>query len=293
MERSPLLPSESPVAIGGIGGSGTRLIAELLLRLGFYMGSDLNESRDNLWFTLLFKRTELITADSPRGASSADFAECLDVFLRAMAGRIGPTVAQRRRVMALAREDRPQHPATWLADRAASLLSALGTGRPAPQAWGWKEPNTHLLLDRLQSALPTMRYIHVMRNGLDMAHSENQNQPRLWGKFFVPATAWEPGPRYALRFWRVMQERALCLGSAMGDRFLAINYDDFCRDGRASLPRLLAFLCVEPSPTERGALQALVRPPASIGRFKAHGLGVFDPADVAYVRSLGYDTESP
>ncbi len=46
---------ETPVAIGGVGGCGTRLIAEMLMRVGFFLGSDLNESLDNLWFTLAFK----------------------------------------------------------------------------------------------------------------------------------------------------------------------------------------------------------------------------------------------
>ena len=281
----------SPVAIGGIGGSGTRLIAELLLHLGFYLGSDLNESNDNLWFTLLFKRIDLVSSDPPPSVS-VDFAECLDVFARAMTGGAGLTLEQEQRVRALAREGRPQHTPLWLAERCASLLSALGTGRPVPARWGWKEPNTHVVLDRLQVALPAMRYVHVVRNGLDMAHSQNQNQPRFWGRLFVHALPWEPGPRYSLRYWRVMHERVLRLGGAMGDRFLMLDYDDFCRNAPAGVERLVAFLRVDPSPAEQRALHALVRPPATIGRFKRHGLGVFDPADVEYVRSLGYDTDT-
>jgi len=48
--------TEAPVAIGGVGGSGTRLIAQCLKELGYFIGSDLNESNDNLLFTALFKR---------------------------------------------------------------------------------------------------------------------------------------------------------------------------------------------------------------------------------------------
>ena len=47
-----------PVAIGGVGGSGTRLIAQLLREAGFYLGGDLNPALDNRWFTLLFKRPD-------------------------------------------------------------------------------------------------------------------------------------------------------------------------------------------------------------------------------------------
>ncbi len=52
---------DSPVAIGGVGGSGTRVVAQLLMKLGFYIGSDLNKANDNLWFVLLFNRIEILS----------------------------------------------------------------------------------------------------------------------------------------------------------------------------------------------------------------------------------------
>ena len=45
-----------PVIIGGVGGSGTRVVAEIIEHFGFYIGKDLDKARDNLWFLLLFKR---------------------------------------------------------------------------------------------------------------------------------------------------------------------------------------------------------------------------------------------
>ena len=53
------LSDAAPVAVGGIGGSGTRLIAQLLSALDYDMGSDFNDSLDDLGFTALFKRVEL------------------------------------------------------------------------------------------------------------------------------------------------------------------------------------------------------------------------------------------
>ena len=48
--------AQNCVAIGGVGGSGTRLVAEIVERFGFYLGGSLNNKHDNLWFTLLFQR---------------------------------------------------------------------------------------------------------------------------------------------------------------------------------------------------------------------------------------------
>ena len=45
-----------PIVIGGVGGSGTRVLAEILRSLDIFIGNDLNESLDNLTYTLLFKR---------------------------------------------------------------------------------------------------------------------------------------------------------------------------------------------------------------------------------------------
>ena len=45
-----------PLVIGGLGGSGTRVVADIVLAQGWYLGQDLNRAKDNLLFTLLFKR---------------------------------------------------------------------------------------------------------------------------------------------------------------------------------------------------------------------------------------------
>jgi len=165
------------------------------------------------------------------------------------------------------------------------------TGRmrfPRPH-WGWKEPNTHIFLDRLAIAFPHMRYIHVMRNGLDMAHSSNQNQLRLWGSSLLGTAKYEVNPHWSLKYWCAVHRRVTALGRSMGDRFLLLNYDELCRNPEAGLKTLGEF--VAPSnPLSTDDLATLVRSPDSVGRFKEFGLDVFDGDDVDYARSLGFDT---
>ena len=271
----------TPVAIGGVGGSGTRLIARLLMELGFFMGGDLNESNDNLWFTLLFKRPEILSAPDE------EFGELLRIFVARMTGGGALTGTQALLVNRLAASDRPQHPADWLKLRAASLLAG---GRVHAHAgrWGWKEPNTHVVVDRLQQALPEMRYIHVVRNGLDMAHSANQNQLRLWGTHFIGPGS-EVSPYYSLKYWHAVHRRVLRLCEPMGARFLLLNYDRFCSDPEDGLRGLLEFLQLWIPVSEFDRLARLVRLPGSVGRFRDHGVDIFDPADVAFVARLGFD----
>lgn len=39
------------IAIGGLGGSGTRAVAEVFIQAGLFMGDELNKSNDTLVFT--------------------------------------------------------------------------------------------------------------------------------------------------------------------------------------------------------------------------------------------------
>ena len=43
------------VAIGGVGGSGTRALSKAFSTLGFSIGEDINDSLDNLYLTYFFK----------------------------------------------------------------------------------------------------------------------------------------------------------------------------------------------------------------------------------------------
>lgn len=272
-----------PVAVGGVGGSGTRLIAQLLLEFGYYLGGDLNESLDNLWFTLLFKRREVLDLDSET------FAESLAIFVARMTGRAPVTPRQRALLRRLAAVDRGEHPPEWLEARAQSLDTAPAPPTAGP--WGWKEPNTHVVIDRLAACLPGLRYIHVVRNGLDMAHSANQNQLRFWGERFLGPGV-EVSPRASLRYWHFVHRRVLDVCAPMGERFLLLDYDRLCADPRTGLRRLVEFLGLSLGPEGLDRLAGLVRAPASIGRFRRFGLDCFDPPDLAFVAELGFDTGS-
>ena len=276
----------TPVAAGGVGGSGTRLIAGMLAALGFHIGSDLNFSLDNLWFTLLFKRPEAL--DCP----AEEFRALLTVFRKAMYGA-DPLSEAEIRLVRECTAARFQQDAEWLSERADSLIRKCSGVVRNDGPWGWKEPNTHVVLKRLREAEPGLRYIHVARNGLDMAYSLNQHQVQNWGPRFLGADTIAVTPRLSLRYWVAAHRRVLETGREMGGRFLLVNYDLLCADPPRELPRLLEFLGMEPTPERVAALAALVRPPESIGRFKAGPRDCFDADDVAFVESMGFDVAWP
>lgn len=273
----------APVVIGGVGGSGTRLIARLMMDLGYFMGGDLNESLDNLWFTLLFKRPVLLAA------SDKDFAKLAHIFRVRMTGEQRLDPCSLDLIESLARENRlPEFSPQWIQERANTFIT--GTGAQPGQKWGWKEPNSHFFIERLRGALPGLKYIHVIRNGLDVAHSANQNQLRLWGPVFMGEDV-AITPKSSLKFWRLVHERILSVGNDMGGDFFLLKYEPFCAEPLPELVGLLDFLGISIPPGDQERLAERVLPAPSIDRFKSHGIDLFDPDDVAFVAALGYNVE--
>lgn len=271
------MSSPAPIAIGGVGGSGTRLIAALAIGLGLRAGPDLNEPNDNLWFTLLFK-----AADVP-DLAPADFAARAAIFTAAMDGSRALTADERVLVEALAAEDRPQHPRDWMQIRARSLLAAAAAPRALSPRWGWKEPNTHIVLPQWLAVRPDLRYIHVVRNGLDMALSRNQNQRALWGPRLLGRPV-QDTRRDALAYWVAVHRRIAELGASLGENFLWLDYDRLCREPEVGLAELGDFLAVPRA--DALALRSLVVTGENRGR--GVNLDEFDPADLHYLQSIGH-----
>lgn len=268
---------DSPVVVGGVGGSGTRLVAAILREGGFAIGDDLNAALDNLSFSLLFNRPEIL--DCP----DAEFRRTVAAFVRRMAGDGRVDEQDVGWITAVATRDNPPHSVDWMRHRLATLLAPRAAA--ASDRWGWKEPNSHVVLGRLAMALPEMRYVLLSRSGLDMAWSHNHNQARRWGPALV-GRPFEATPRYLLTFWCAAHRRALAAAATFPGRFLHLRLEDLCSAPVPGLRRLLEFVGSDPDAAARFA--ALVRPPESIGRFRAAGLAPFDPDDVAYVESLGF-----
>jgi hypothetical protein len=272
-----------PVVIGGVGGSGTRLIAQILRDSGYFMGNDLNDANDYLLFPLLFKRIEILSS------SEEEFDELIEILFKGVTGCGDFTQKQIDLINNLASQDREQCPAWWLKQRADFVLSSKHALKPFAK-WGWKAPNSHIILDRLIPRFRNMKYIHVARNGLDMAYSDNQNQLKLWGRSFIGENL-EVSPYYSLKYWRIAHRRVLDLAKLIGADFLFLNYDDFCLNPDTGIRRLLEFLGLEATPEQSHKLTGLVHPPKSIGRFRQYGINNFDKADVAFVKQLGFATE--
>ncbi len=282
-----------PIVIGGVGGSGTRLLAQALQDLDVYIGDSLNRALDNLWYTLLLRREELFPGLGPETDRQGERA--LRLFHTAMTRGLNeaPTRGQRHLIQRALTDSLPVSKDQPRKARK-TLLASLPPDRDRYRAWGWKEPNTHIHLERLAATFPDMKYILLMRHGLDMAFSGNRVQLNRWGKFFdvsVPECESEI-PVAALRYWIRANQRALELGrDLLGDRFLPLSYDELCCDPEVQMNRFLDFVGLDMDAEARMRLLAIPRPPDSMGRYLREDCSRFGSEELEAVQALGFRIE--
>jgi len=267
-------------AIGGVGGSGTRVVSGVISRLGYSLGSDLNAALDNLHFTLIFKRPEILDIDDE------EFAFCFAIFNKILS-KLRLLPQELEYLSKLSSVPRWHvHSVEWLRER---LLSVpVENGDECWRGLGWKEPNTHLVLDRLWRLAPDLKYVHVRRNGLDMAFSQNQNQPRFWGERILGEVARQVDPVYSLRYWCAAEKRVENIVSSMQQQgnFFLLNYDLLCRNPEPVISDLLRFFGVSVEACVLEELVASVRPPKSIGRYRDHDCSCFSDEQIQCVENL-------
>ena len=256
---------DTPIIIGGVGGSGTRVVAEIIQSLGVFIGNDLNKSLDNLAFTFFFKQKGILEAPPCKLHSY------INTFVRSQTNaRLTHTdiLAIIRTVLSGA----SPHSLPWKVKRAKFMLrqrSANPLTKQHQHRWGWKEPNSHFFIEALNKALPNMRYIHVIRHGFDMAFSKNQNQARFWGPYLLNKP-YEPTPSYLFDFWCTVNQRVINGSIPFKERFYLLNYDELCKNPVPETIKLANFLSAEISDDELISLSKKIKFPQSIGRHKKH-----------------------
>jgi len=219
-----------PVVIGALGGSGTRLVTRIVLHAGFFMGSNRNESEDAMEFVKFFDRW------------------------------INPFI------------DRKETPftdkdAVSMESEFFDCIEKHRTEITNEQIeWGWKEPRSIYLLPFLHRYFPNLRFIHVIRDGRDMAFSENQNQLRKHGKALLPSLYdFLPQPEQTAMLWNEINLMALEYGERdLRERYKYLRFEDLCRDPKATIGQISKFL--EKNIDMDAALNEVAIPP-SIGRW--------------------------
>jgi Sulfotransferase family len=226
---------DSPLVIGGLGGSGTRPVARIIARTGRYMGANLNPPHDAM------------------DMAEFDWRHGLEYL------RSGDTEELRR-------------------DFEAALSAHLEPMQDAERGWGWKHPHSYLMIDFLAKRFDRLRFVHVVRDGFDMAFSSNQNQLRHYG-LHVLGPGDDDDPVRRIRFWAWANCRAADEGeSLLGDRYHRMRFEDLCDAPAATADHLLRFA---QAPADLPAPLEEVTAPPSLGRGRKEHADYIDELEAA------------
>ena len=272
----------APIVIGGIGGSGTRLVTQILQHEGVSFGGVMNEELDNLWFSLLFVRRTILLKPLD------DVRRLAWLFTNAMRSGLPIPEVLFPLLNEAARYDRgPALTKAVLEQARDSMMNPPLLSSSTP--WGWKQPNTHVMVPLLSRCFPAMKYVYVVRNGLDMAFSDNQNQLKyFWGDLLLEGDT-SPSPCNALRYWVASYKRISGDAALLGDRLYILDYDLLCKKPAEQIQRLNRFLGLEVDAKLLQSAAGSVSIPESTGRYQQLDCSQFYPEDVDFVRALGFE----
>ncbi|MFK7896703.1 MAG: sulfotransferase [Myxococcota bacterium] len=223
--------TRQPVVVGALGGSGTRAIVELLVQSGVFMGGAQDPDRRDSLFIRSFFKEHF---DRLANDPSHDTAEMrADLYRVIRAHRVG--------------------------------ISEEGA------AWGWKNPRSVWTLPFLARVYPGMRFIHLVRDGRDMALSRNHFLLNRHGRAIL-GPDWEGDVlRDQFHLWALANERAAKAGAELlGERALIVRYEDLCADPQAELRRILDLIECELPAGRIDDIATRVKASPGIGRGRAN-----------------------
>jgi len=223
----------SPVVVFCKSHSGSRLLAAALQRIGVFLGDVLNESLDALPMLPLVEH--VVLRHHPdftawwRDGGDATVSELLD---RGLAAHFG---------------DRPRSAAPW----------------------GWKLCETVYALPVIEAAFPAARYIHLVRDGRDMAFCDHAvPDTPFWKKVYFGSDrvmalrgrrlGYKDYHRESHVFnaahWSASVSLGRTYGAVLGSRYLEVRYEDLCRRFAEEMARIAAFVGIVPCAESLAAL---------------------------------------
>ena len=265
------------LAIGGIGGSGTRIVAKVIEDLGYFIGNDLNRPLDNLLFTLFFKRQNVLTL------STDEFEILWELFKRLMSQSSTLSSLELEKLEVLSEKNRLGHEKKWLKDRVEKIKNYEAYPH---NKWAWKEPNTHIVIDKILEKEENLKFIYVYRNGLDMAHSSNQNQLKLWGPIFFNDFNLEISAHNSLKYWCLTHQRMLRLKEKYPHRVLLLEFESLCINPIAKIKEIEEFSESKMKKETLENLLSVITLPSSVNRYQKYSLDEYDKKDIEYVKDI-------
>ena len=234
-----------PIIIGATGGSGTRVITLVLQHASCYIGCNLNPANDSLDVARFLRRwipKAKLWEDEPTHVEEMERME-----------REFKAALIRQRVEISAPSDR----------------------------WAVKNPRTIYILPFLLRQQPDLKFIHLIRDGRDMAFSNNQAQLEDHGEQYLGSSGSEDYALRSIELWQKVNLEALAFAKEnMPDQYMWLRFEDMCDNPTPNTQRIFDFVGIE---GDAEAAAKTIRKPKSVGRWRAQ-----DPALLSRIQEAGH-----
>lgn len=214
----------SPVILIGRGGSGTRLLSQLAMSSGVFLGNVLNKSDDSIEWVQLVYRLVLLVGGQTQLPSGSQFRH---------------TIQQ------------------W----AGEILKRRNYDRN--EIWGWKLPETMVLLPLFLDAFPLAKVVHFIRHPVSLCLRRSHMTSRLGnpiGNIVLPAAYKYAGRNLSAidsdksylhnaYSWNYQVRRVMQYGrnTLNSKQYLEMKYEDVCSDETNALTELHEFIGIDGS----------------------------------------------
>ncbi len=256
-DNATLSKTNAPVVIGGTGGSGTRTISRILTHAAFSLGENLNVANDSL-----------------------DLAAFLHHWVPQWVEAGGQDLGGNRQ------ERMDRH---FLA----ALVRLRGENPQEKDNWLIKNPRLMFILPFVNRHFPTFKFVHLVRDGRDMAFSGNQGQLAYLGSKFLEHPVDKTNPVHSAELWAKANMEIHHYGKTiLNGRYLQIRFEDLCHQPQETATKLFHFLGQKGDVVEASAE---ITPPSSLGRWKkepSHLLSLVQKACQPALDAFGYERNS-
>ncbi len=226
------MSKNSPVVIFGIGGSGTRIVAKVVRSAGYDLGKNVNPFEDTLDISFFLNRQANKYIVQSNWLNNQMERNVDEVMIRDF-----------KEVIIKHKSDITK------------------------EKWGWKSPRSIYMLPFFHQQYPNMRAIHVVRDGRDMAYSDNQNQLKIHGPFILRGNQFKkPEPIQSITLWSIINLAALEYGEKHLKNYLCIRFEDLCQKPNDIVEKIFRFL---DTPISYEIIPSILRP-KTIGRWQKY-----------------------
>jgi hypothetical protein len=236
----------SPVVVIGMHRSGTRLLVDVLDKLGVFMGADRQGDAESVTFMMI--------NEGILHQCGAFWSEPMSAhFMLAEPDAVKHLAASAREALA-AKLEQYAGPSGW----------DIEAGLEALTPFGWKDPRNTFTLPVWRQVFPHLRAIHIVRHGVDVAASLARRHAKALREATgesIPSALTVIRDRAlgvlssrrgwtlaeALTMWEQYVEKARQESAALGERALEIRYEDLLMQPEPVISAVAQF-CRVPMP---------------------------------------------